>query len=121
MANDIKPAPPRTALLTQTGTNKAVRVDGTQDFLFHPTKDLKVTVKRECQPDFVFPNSNEISVHFSGQWPKDIPPPPPPPPGTLVYDLSFVDTNSVNYRDMLGQAGRDDADAITLIRAFRLS
>lgn len=107
----------RSALIYQSAYSRPLILDGTKDITLHPTQDLKQTVKQEGHPDVVFPTSSPLTVRWTGDWPVVI----PPPPGTLVYDLSFVDRTTVNYQDMLSQANRDDADAITLIRAFRLS
>lgn len=48
-------------------------------------------------------------------------PPPPPPQSGLAVDLGFVDTTSAEYADFIGQANRDDASALDLIYAYRLT
>lgn len=68
-----QPAPvqPRTVTIKQgtSGAAAQVTLDGTKPFNFTPTQNNRVTVTQGATTK-EFPNSNDITIHFAGSWPK---------------------------------------------------
>jgi len=73
--------PPRQTRISQTGTNAVAPVlDGTQPFTVTPNRNNTLTVTQGATTK-LFPNSNALTVRYTGTWPKC---PPKPPIATRI-------------------------------------